>query len=99
MQRVATLRLPTIYQFPEVAEESGFVGYGDFERVHRHGRVPDFIVRRNGSHDDRFFTLVPGRLVVPAVLPPALVLGCPFVPVLGRPFAVELECAVLPVLE
>ena len=32
-----------------------------------------------------------GRLVVPAVLPPALVLGCPF--------AVELECAVLPVLE
>jgi putative ABC transport system substrate-binding protein len=28
MQRVATLRLPTIYQFPEVAEESGFVGYG-----------------------------------------------------------------------
>jgi hypothetical protein len=35
--------------------------------------------------------VVPGRLVVPAVLPPALVLGCPF--------AVELECAVLPVLE
>jgi putative ABC transport system substrate-binding protein len=28
MQRVATLRLPTIYQFPEVAEEGGFVGYG-----------------------------------------------------------------------
>jgi hypothetical protein len=24
MHRVATLRLPTIYQFPEVAEESGF---------------------------------------------------------------------------
>ena len=28
MQRVATLRLPTIYQFPEQAEEGGFVGYG-----------------------------------------------------------------------
>jgi putative ABC transport system substrate-binding protein len=28
MQRVATLRLPTIYQFPEEAEEGGFVGYG-----------------------------------------------------------------------
>jgi putative ABC transport system substrate-binding protein len=28
MQRVAALRLPTIYQFPEEAEEGGFVGYG-----------------------------------------------------------------------
>jgi putative tryptophan/tyrosine transport system substrate-binding protein len=28
MQRVATLRLPTIYQFPEEAEEGGFIGYG-----------------------------------------------------------------------
>jgi putative ABC transport system substrate-binding protein len=28
MQRVATLRLPTIYQFPEEAEEGGFVAYG-----------------------------------------------------------------------
>jgi putative tryptophan/tyrosine transport system substrate-binding protein len=28
MQRVATLRLPAIYQFPEEAEEGGFVGYG-----------------------------------------------------------------------
>ena len=28
MQRVATLRLPTIYQFPEEAEEAGFVTYG-----------------------------------------------------------------------
>jgi ABC-type uncharacterized transport system substrate-binding protein len=28
VQRVATLRLPTIYQFPEIAEEGGFIGYG-----------------------------------------------------------------------
>ena len=28
MQRVATLRLPAIYQFPEIAEEGGFVAYG-----------------------------------------------------------------------
>jgi hypothetical protein len=35
--------------------------------------------------------VVPGRLVVPAVLPPEVVLG--------RPFAVEPECAVSPVLE
>jgi putative tryptophan/tyrosine transport system substrate-binding protein len=28
MQRVATLRLPAIYQFPEEAEEGGFVAYG-----------------------------------------------------------------------
>jgi hypothetical protein len=28
MQRVAALRLPAIYQFPEEAEEDGFVAYG-----------------------------------------------------------------------
>ncbi len=28
MQRVAALRLPAIYQFPEQAEEGGFIGYG-----------------------------------------------------------------------
>ena len=28
MQRVAALRLPAIYQFPEEAEEGGFVAYG-----------------------------------------------------------------------
>jgi putative tryptophan/tyrosine transport system substrate-binding protein len=28
MQSVAAVRLPTIYQFPEVAEEGGFIGYG-----------------------------------------------------------------------
>jgi putative ABC transport system substrate-binding protein len=28
IQRAATLRLPTIYQFPEIAEEGGFIGYG-----------------------------------------------------------------------
>mgnify|MGYP002401902050 CR=1 FL=1 len=28
MGRVAALRLPTIYQWPETAEEGGFVGYG-----------------------------------------------------------------------
>jgi putative tryptophan/tyrosine transport system substrate-binding protein len=28
MQRVAALRLPAIYQFPEVAEDGGFVAYG-----------------------------------------------------------------------
>ena len=28
MDRVATLRLPAIYPFPEEAEEGGFVGYG-----------------------------------------------------------------------
>jgi len=28
MQRVAALRLPTIYQWPEAAEEGGFVAYG-----------------------------------------------------------------------
>ena len=28
MQRVAALRLPAIYQFPEKAEEGGFVAYG-----------------------------------------------------------------------
>jgi putative ABC transport system substrate-binding protein len=28
MQHVASLRLPAIYQFPEEAEEGGFVGYG-----------------------------------------------------------------------
>ena len=27
-QRVATLRLPAIYQFPEMAEEGGFIAYG-----------------------------------------------------------------------
>jgi putative ABC transport system substrate-binding protein len=28
IQRAATLRLPAIYQFPEEAEEGGFIGYG-----------------------------------------------------------------------
>jgi putative ABC transport system substrate-binding protein len=28
LERVAVLRLPTIYQWPETAEEGGFVGYG-----------------------------------------------------------------------
>jgi putative ABC transport system substrate-binding protein len=28
MQRVAAQRLPSIYQFPEEAEEGGFVAYG-----------------------------------------------------------------------
>jgi putative ABC transport system substrate-binding protein len=28
IQQVAALRLPAIYQFPEVAEEGGFLGYG-----------------------------------------------------------------------
>ena len=28
IQRVAALRLPAIYQFPEEAEEGGFIGYG-----------------------------------------------------------------------
>jgi putative ABC transport system substrate-binding protein len=28
MDRVAALRLPTIYDFPEMAEEGGFVAYG-----------------------------------------------------------------------
>jgi putative tryptophan/tyrosine transport system substrate-binding protein len=28
MDRVATLRLPAIYEFPEEAEEGGFIGYG-----------------------------------------------------------------------
>jgi putative tryptophan/tyrosine transport system substrate-binding protein len=28
MQRVAALRLPAIYQFPEAADEGGFVAYG-----------------------------------------------------------------------
>ena len=28
MDRVATLRLPTMYQWPETAEEGGFVSYG-----------------------------------------------------------------------
>jgi putative tryptophan/tyrosine transport system substrate-binding protein len=28
IQRVAELRLPAIYQFPEVAGEGGFLGYG-----------------------------------------------------------------------
>lgn len=28
IQRVAVLRLPAIYQFPDVAEEGGFLGYG-----------------------------------------------------------------------
>ena len=28
MQRVAELRLPAIYQFPEVVQDGGFVAYG-----------------------------------------------------------------------
>ena len=28
MDRVAVLRLPTMYQWPETAEEGGFIGYG-----------------------------------------------------------------------
>ena len=28
MDRVATLRLPAIYQWPETAEEGGFIAYG-----------------------------------------------------------------------
>jgi putative ABC transport system substrate-binding protein len=28
MERVAALRLPAIYQWPETAEEGGFAGYG-----------------------------------------------------------------------
>ena len=28
MDRVAAIRLPAIYQFPEQAEEGGFIGYG-----------------------------------------------------------------------
>jgi putative tryptophan/tyrosine transport system substrate-binding protein len=28
MQRVATLRMPAIYQFPEVAQDGGFIAYG-----------------------------------------------------------------------
>jgi putative tryptophan/tyrosine transport system substrate-binding protein len=36
MQRVATLRLPAIYQTPEHAEEGGFIGYGPrFVQVYR----------------------------------------------------------------
>jgi putative ABC transport system substrate-binding protein len=27
-QRVAALRLPTVYQFPEMAEQGGLIGYG-----------------------------------------------------------------------
>ena len=28
MDQVAALRLPTMYEWPETAEEGGFVGYG-----------------------------------------------------------------------
>ncbi|MEI4927698.1 hypothetical protein Q8G50_34840, partial [Klebsiella pneumoniae] len=28
IERAAALRLPTMYQWPEVAEQGGFVGYG-----------------------------------------------------------------------
>jgi putative ABC transport system substrate-binding protein len=28
MERVASLALPTMYQWPEIAEEGGFAGYG-----------------------------------------------------------------------
>ena len=28
MDRVAAIRMPAIYQFPEQAEEGGFIGYG-----------------------------------------------------------------------
>jgi putative tryptophan/tyrosine transport system substrate-binding protein len=32
MERVAAVRLPAIYQFPEIAEEGGFLGYGRVSR-------------------------------------------------------------------
>jgi ABC-type uncharacterized transport system substrate-binding protein len=35
-EQAAALRLPTIYQFPESAEEDGFVGYGPrIEQIYR----------------------------------------------------------------
>ena len=40
MDRVAALRMPAIYQWPEMAEEGGFAGYGP-----RYTQVPDLTAR------------------------------------------------------
>ena len=44
MDRVAALRLPTIYQFPETAEEGGFAAYGS-----RVNQLSDLAVRFIGK--------------------------------------------------
>jgi putative tryptophan/tyrosine transport system substrate-binding protein len=44
MDRVAALRLPTIYQFPEMAEEGGFAAYGS-----RVNQLTDLVVRFIGK--------------------------------------------------
>ena len=40
MQRVAALRLPSIYQFPEEAEEGGFLAYGPVSSIFRRAGEP-----------------------------------------------------------
>ena len=47
MQRVAALRLPAIYQFPEEAEEGGFIAYGP--------RIVQMLSRANGPADRQAF--------------------------------------------
>src|SRR5205085_8235593 len=50
MERVATLRLPAIYQWPEVAEEGGFIGYGPrLPQLHREILAPQVIKILRGA--------------------------------------------------
>ena len=45
MQRVAEIRLPAIYQFPEVAVEGGFIGYGPSINKFYRGLVASMLVK------------------------------------------------------
>jgi putative tryptophan/tyrosine transport system substrate-binding protein len=50
MERAAALRLPAIYQWPETAEEGGFVGYGPrFGRIVRELLAPQVIQLLRGA--------------------------------------------------
>jgi len=50
MQRAAELRLPAIYQFPEDAEEGGFVGYGPrVVQIYRELMVPMLVKLLRGA--------------------------------------------------
>ena len=50
MQRVAALRLPAIYQWPEEAEEGGFVAYGPrLVQIYRELMAPQLVKLLRGA--------------------------------------------------
>src|SRR5205823_566649 len=50
LERAAALRLPAIYQWPEVAEEGGFIGYGPrLGQLHREILAPQVVKILRGA--------------------------------------------------